>query len=1449
LTISGSATTTSNVGINLSNGCFAISGTCLTSSSGTVNSGVFGQMAFYGADGTAVSGTSSIVVGTTSANANNIGIGTTSPYAKLSINPIAGDGPSFVIGSSTATKFIVDNAGNVGVGTTSPGAKLDITGDLRVSDGIAAGNGITIGTASGTYGNRIFTSGNSFIGIGYANLFYVFNSSGIAQFAVGATGATVTNNLTVSGTGNSTFVGNVGIGTTSPYAKLSVQATAGGQTQLFAVASSTNGAATSTALYVAANGNVGIGGSNPSYLFDVIRPDGTSVFSVDESVATVRVGISHGYGSVIFGSNNSSIYGSTDLLQFDQAGSGPISFRTTSGYLERMRIDNNGNVGIGTTSPYAKLSVVGDVVAARYIATTTATSTFAGGFSTNLLSVTSTTASSTFANGINLTGGCFAVSGACILSGSPSQWTTTGNDIYYTTGNVGIATTSPYAKLSVAGLGVFQNIFATSTTATSTFAGGLDVGNGALRYDFSSGITSISNLQLGPSTFESDSGIVSWIDMGVTAASAAGVVNSYTAQLNGNPMLTIYGVSDGAGGLSSRGVGIGTTSPYSALSVVGQVVADSFNATSSAGYKIGGTAFLTGSSTLSTTVLGFSALQSNTTGTSNIAIGSAALLFNTTGNYNIAIGDESQVAGFGAGTGSANVSLGYQTLASTFDISSTTAIGYQAGKNISTGVGNIMLGYRAGDNVTSGSNNILIGYDINGITNSLSNTLNIGNLIFGTGIDGTGNTVSSGKIGIGSTTPFATLSVSTTTSGSPQLPLFAVASSSRATLFNVLGNGNVGIGRSDPAYSLDVLSATGFDSTPVARFRTTAISSWLDVLVDSGTFGGAVTLQAGDGTRNLLLNGNKIGIGTSSPYAKLSVVGEVVARNYTATSSNATSTIAGQLDLASTTASGAGIISINGNRYMSNYGTNNIFMGLLAGNTTLTTANAHSNIGIGPNALDSLTDGDSNIAIGNNALTAVGTGLLNIAIGPEAGLTINGGARNAIMGRQALSSITTGSDNVAIGNRAGRLLTTTSSQNTILGSEAMAAGTGAANGNTVIGFSAGNAMTSGSNNILFGYRAGDNLTTGSSNIFIGYDIDATSTNATGTLNIGNLLFGTGLDGRGSTLSSGNIGVGTTSPAAKLTVTGAICASQGAGSASAACSTTAGTITASVFNTANADLAERYKVSDLTLEAGEVVSLDETATFTVKRATLGSSVIGIISTEPGFLIGSTNLDDAVTRPVALAGRVPVKFSDENGGVKIGDNLTVSKTKPGFAMKAGSTTTAIIGTALENKTEVGTVTVFVRSSFAQGIDLGDIAAEAVKDGPSLLEEFKALLAGTTQWSVARVSATTGFFKNIFADKGTFNKVQTSELCIEDVCVNKDQFKALINNAGVVTTSPTVIISQPAPATTTPPVVEPTAPVVPIAEPVTITPPAEEPTPVITEPASEPATELVTAPAPTE
>ena len=80
------------------------------------------------------------------------------------------------------------------------------------------------------------------------------------------------------------------------------------------------------------------------------------------------------------------------------------------------------------------------------------------------------------------------------------------------------------------------------------------------------------------------------------------------------------------------------------------------------------------------------------------------------------------------------------------------------------------------------------------------------------------------KVGIGSTTPFSNLSVSTASQQSGALPLFTVASTTNTTLFTVLGNGNVGIGTTSPYSKLSVVGETvanyftGTNSSNISSF-------------------------------------------------------------------------------------------------------------------------------------------------------------------------------------------------------------------------------------------------------------------------------------------------------------------------------------------------------------------------------------------------------------------------------------------------------------------------------------------------------------------------------------------------------------------------------------------------------------------------------------------------------
>lgn len=131
----------------------------------------------------------------------------------------------------------------------------------------------------------------------------------------------------------------------------------------------------------------------------------------------------------------------------------------------------------------------------------------------------------------------------------------------------------------------------------------------------------------------------------------------------------------------------------------------------------------------------------------------------------------------------------------------------------------------------------------------------------------------------------------------------------------------------------------------------------------------------------------------------------------------------------------------------------------------------------------------------------------------------------------------------------------------------------------------------------------------------------------------------------------------------------------------------GTITGGV---ASPDYAENIGVSDATIEAADVVAMDPNRIEWAIKATVpyGTTVLGIISTSPGFLTNAGGVDTPSPedqRPLALSGRVPVKVSTINGVIRQGDYLT-SSSIPGVAMKATGPG-AVIGVAMADFTGEG------------------------------------------------------------------------------------------------------------------------------------------------------------------
>jgi hypothetical protein len=366
----------------------------LTAGNVTTNANLTGAVTSSG-NATSLGSFTSLQLATALTNETGTGSAVFSDNASL-LNPtytgtLTGSTGVLNIGSGQVYK---DASGNVGIGTSSPGAKLDI-------NTTASGNILNVQGASGPSAeiNISLTSGTS---NAEAILNFGSNLATSARYA-GRIAYSTNNNYMVFWTNTAERMridssGNVGIGTSSPTQKLTAWVAGTlpsvipncqmliGDTSTFAntglalvtavgnqsrvsfgstaspLLGSINYDNTSNYMYFTTNsteamridssGNVGIGTSSPATYGKLVvkQTADTSISSLalvaQASTTDSQLGI--GYDSASGTFRLTSSYLSTGVFK-------PISFWTSD--VERMRIDSSGNVGIGTSSPSGKLHV------------------------------------------------------------------------------------------------------------------------------------------------------------------------------------------------------------------------------------------------------------------------------------------------------------------------------------------------------------------------------------------------------------------------------------------------------------------------------------------------------------------------------------------------------------------------------------------------------------------------------------------------------------------------------------------------------------------------------------------------------------------------------------------------------------------------------------------------------------------------------------------------------------------------------------------------------------------------------------------------------------------------------------------------------------------------------------------------------------------------------------
>jgi len=170
------------------------------------------------------------------------------------------------------------------------------------------------------------------------------------------------------------------------------------------------------------------------------------------------------------------------------------------------------------------------------------------------------------------------------------------------------------------------------------------------------------------------------------------------------------------------------------------------------------------------------------------------------------------------------------------------------------------------------------------------------------------------------------------------------------------------------------------------------------------------------------------------------------------------------LVLANTTGSTIGVIYKGAERLLHDYGTNNLFLGINAGNFTMS--------GLG------------NLVFGNNALDNNTTGIFNTSFGVQSLTDNTTGDNNTALGYQTLAGNISGDNNTAGGH-----LSLSSNTSGV--------------GNTAFGFRSLLGNTTGTNNIAIGINAGGTITTGSNNIAIGNATNVPTGTSSNQIRLGN----------------------------------------------------------------------------------------------------------------------------------------------------------------------------------------------------------------------------------------------------------------------------------------------------------------------------------------------------------
>ncbi len=1175
-----------------------------------------------------------------------------------------------------------NNSGGVGIGTNAPAEALHVVGNIRASS--LAGTGVrmvqadangtllplTAGTASqvllGTgvwgsvptnnawslLGNAGTTVGTNFIGTTDAQPFMIKVNSQKAGY------------IDYLNTNANTYIGyqalNVSTGTLNTVMgyQAAFSNTSGssmvaiGQSSLF---QNTFGGSNTAVGAMAMFSNTS-GGANTSMGASALQNNLTGNYST-------ALGYSSGNTNNT-GSNNLYLGAFSDASANNFSNATAVGSNAIVGGSNMLVLGGTGanavKVGIGLTVPTQKLHVAGGSILtdAAYAASTVSVAANTAAFTTGAAATTQVKITD---NGSGTANGAFTY-GATAIEGQ-YLWITNldAQSVTFASTAIPTATTMGFVYVNAAWRAVSANAAAASTDWSLTGNAGTTVGTNfigttdgqplmikvnnqkagyvdyaslfstALGYQALNVNAGVNNTALGYQALALNTSGFSNAAMGhfALASNTSGIGNAAFGQ--SAMYLNTSGTNNAAFGQGALYANItgGNNTTAGAASLAAN--------TTGSDNTVMGTSALTVSTTASGNVaFGTNALTSSVAGSNATAIGTRAMQYanNTATPYtssNVAVGYEALrgSATASANTGNLNTAIGYQSLWSNTTGAQNTASGMQALYSNTTGTNNTANGQGALYANTTGANNTATGTaSLDANTTGADNTANGTNAL-------TANTTGGQNTGIGKDALAAN-----TVGGSNS------ALGYQALMANVGGTNNTAggyqslktnvTGGSNTAYGYQSLySNTGDNNTAIGvqtlfhntGHRNTAIGLGALQSNIAGTDNVAVGYHALNGNNINTNQQNNVALGTEAGFKNQSGTDNVFIGN----------------------TSGWNNLS----------GSHNLFFGNVSGYNNIS---GYQNLFMGDSAGYSNTLGYNNIFMGNgagysNVGTAAGFGAENVFMGFNAGYNNTTGRQNSFIGLRSGYSNTTGSYNVFIGRESG-VSNVNGTSNVFIG---LVSGAGNVSGgqNTYVGQLSGGNNISGSNNSFFGNNAGSSTTTGGNNTMIGANtgagIDAGNYNtflgksagANGDYSKSIAIGYNAIVGANSSMVLGgtgadavNVGIGTTTPAAKMDIEG-----TGGGTGDVV----------QIYNTSSSSsFKNTVNIGDERVGTWGLI-IGKSGAATPASGYHGPDAAHIINVQPGNLnLGTSN---AVQMSINAAGNVGIGTTAPSAKLEVCGNLKV------------------------------------------------------------------------------------------------------------------------------------------------------------------------------------------------